>query len=109
MAPSEDGTLSKKRSLDVVSVSASSSSSDESARKKKRRDRKNASRKDNVAVNGAKPSAFEKRRNSLAKASRDPRDEPAPKKRPSIAGAVTTTRSPSPVIDFDGLSRPSRF
>ncbi|KAF4471093.1 GTP cyclohydrolase I [Fusarium albosuccineum] len=114
MAPSEDGP-SKKRSLDVASVSGSSTSSDDSSRRKKRRDRKNGDKKKNgaVAVNGAKPSAFAQRRNSLAKASRDPRDEPVPKKKRTAAvveeeGAVAKTRSPSPVIDFDGLSRPTR-
>jgi GTP cyclohydrolase I len=53
----------------------------------------------------------------LAKASRDPRDEPLPRKRraaatqsvPEEEGAVVKIRSPSPVIDFDGLSRPSMF
>ncbi|KAH7033637.1 uncharacterized protein B0I36DRAFT_348672 [Microdochium trichocladiopsis] len=59
-----------------------------------------------------------KRRNSLSKAARDPRDEPEGKKtkkrKTTAAPAVTTTesgtltRSPSPLIDFDGLSRPSR-
>ncbi|KAF4452963.1 GTP cyclohydrolase I [Fusarium austroafricanum] len=111
MPSSEDG---KKRSHDVASISGSSSS-DDSARRRRRRDRKEQKRKNGAeAVNGAKPSAFAQRRNSLAKASRDPRDEPAPKKRRAAPaavaeeGAVVKTRSPSPVIDFDGLSRPSR-
>ncbi|KAF5632762.1 GTP cyclohydrolase I [Fusarium sp. NRRL 52700] len=113
MPTSEDG---KKRSHDVASISGSSSSSDDSRRR--RRDRKEKKRKNGeaVAVNGAKPSAFAQRRNSLAKASRDPRDEPLPRKRrvaapqsvPEEEGAVVKMRSPSPVIDFDGLSRPSR-
>ncbi|KAF4340195.1 GTP cyclohydrolase I [Fusarium beomiforme] len=116
MPTSEDG---KKRSHDVASISGSSSSSDDSRRR--RRERKEKKRKNGDAavttttVNGAKPSAFAQRRNSLAKASRDPRDEPVPKKRrattaPTVPeeGAVAKTRSPSPVIDFDGLSRPSR-
>ncbi|CVK87393.1 GTP cyclohydrolase I [Fusarium proliferatum] len=115
MPSSEDG---KKRSHDVASISGSSSSSDDSRRR--RRERKEKKRKNGdavaVAVNGAKPSAFAQRRNSLAKASRDPRDEPLPRKRraaapqsvPEEEGAVVKIRSPSPVIDFDGLSRPSR-
>ncbi|KAF5596502.1 GTP cyclohydrolase I [Fusarium pseudoanthophilum] len=114
MPTSEDG---KKRSHDVASISGSSSSSDDSRRR--RRERKEKKRKNgdaSVAVNGAKPSAFAQRRNSLAKASRDPRDEPLPRKRraaatqsvPEEEGAVVKIRSPSPVIDFDGLSRPSR-
>ncbi|KAF9768301.1 GTP cyclohydrolase 1 [Fusarium sp. DS 682] len=113
MPTSEDG---KKRSHDVASISGSSSSSEDSRRR--RRERKEKKRKNGgdvvTTVNGAKPSAFAQRRNSLAKASRDPRDEPVPKKRRATAstvpeeGAVVKTRSPSPVIDFDGLSRPSR-
>ncbi|KAF5615850.1 GTP cyclohydrolase I [Fusarium sp. NRRL 25303] len=117
MPSSEDG---KKRSHDVASISGSSSSSDDSRRR--RRERKEKKRKNGdavavaVAVNGAKPSAFAQRRNSLAKASRDPRDEPLPRKRRAAApqsvpeedGALVKIRSPSPVIDFDGLSRPSR-
>ncbi len=48
--------------------------------------------------------SYLKRRHSVSKPARDPRDEASPS-RPSqeLAG----TRSPSPVIDFDGLSRPS--
>ncbi|KAF5723780.1 GTP cyclohydrolase I [Fusarium mundagurra] len=118
MPTSEDG--GKKRSHDVASISGSSSSSDDSRRR--RRERKEKKRKNGdattavAAVNGAKPSAFAQRRNSLAKASRDPRDEPLPRKRraaapqgvPEEEGALVKIRSPSPVIDFDGLSRPSR-
>ena len=44
-----------------------------------------------------------KRRHSLSKAARDPRDEASP------VELDPGTRSPSPVIDFDGLSRPSRY
>jgi GTP cyclohydrolase I len=120
MAPSEDGVIpSHKRSQDAASISGSSTSSDDSARRRKRRERKERKRKNGettvAAVNGAKPNAFSQRRNSLAKASRDPRDEPMPKKRrasvvPEEGSAVVkTSRSPSPVIDFDGLSRPSMF
>ncbi|KAK9414008.1 putative GTP cyclohydrolase 1 [Seiridium unicorne] len=49
-----------------------------------------------------------KRRNSLHKAARDPRDEPEGKQRKKPKPEGVVTRSPSPVIDFDGLSRPSR-
>jgi hypothetical protein len=113
MAPSEDGVLvaaasNKKR---PASVSGSSTgSSDDSSRRKKRRDRKNGSSKKRSNGDFSVPGAFAQRRNSLAKASRDPRDEPLPKKKRAVAeGAVVKTRSPSPVIDFDGLSRPSTF
>ncbi|RYP11881.1 hypothetical protein DL767_011284 [Monosporascus sp. MG133] len=56
-------------------------------------------------VNGESKS---KRKNSLSKAARDPRDEPERKKKRKAKTEGTETRSPSPVIDFDGLSRPSR-
>jgi len=46
---------------------------------------------------------MKKRRNSLSKAARDPRDEASP------VEPDPGTRSPSPVIDFDGLSKPSKF
>ena len=54
-------------------------------------------------VNG-RPSK-KKRRHSVGKPARDPRDEASPPgtDEEDVAG----TRSPSPVIDFDGLSRPS--
>lgn len=41
-----------------------------------------------------------RRRLSVSKPARDPRDEAPP-------ATPATERSPSPVIDFDGLSRPS--
>ncbi|KAI0166922.1 GTP cyclohydrolase I [Hypoxylon sp. FL1284] len=52
-----------------------------------------------------------KRRHSLSKAARDPRDGlpgKSRKKRAKTTSSAPETRSPSPVIDFDGLSRPSR-
>lgn len=107
--------ISKKRRLDT----ASSSSSDDSCRKRKRKDKKNGKKNDyateGAALNGqvtAKPSAFNQRRNSLGKAARDPRDEPfvkkpKAKKQQEQQQDASVTRTPSPVIDFDGLSRPS--
>ncbi|KAL6402014.1 uncharacterized protein AUP68_14478 [Ilyonectria robusta] len=118
MAPSEDVTAirpshahSKKRTLETASVSESSTSSDDSSRKKKRRDRKALKKKASesslaVAVNGARSSAFAKRRNSLGKAARDPRDEPVSRKGQSAANGSFVS-SANPVIDDDGLSRPS--
>lgn len=69
-------------------------------------------------MNGGPP-AIAERRSSVSKPARDFRDqpEPAPKKRKRKSAAALppvdpvaeiSTRSPSPVIDFDGLSRPSR-
>jgi GTP cyclohydrolase I len=58
-------------------------------------------RKRNLKANGESHS---KRRHSVSKPARDPRDDPSPiRPAPKDAG----TRSPSPVIDFDGLSHPS--
>ncbi|KAI0834672.1 GTP cyclohydrolase I [Hypoxylon sp. FL0890] len=75
---------------------------DKRASKKKRRRRA----KDGgiSEINGHASSL--KRRHSISKAARDPRDEPQRKKKKSKPEG-TETRSPSPVIDFDGLSRPS--
>ncbi|KAI0123445.1 GTP cyclohydrolase I [Xylariales sp. AK1849] len=92
---------------DAVSdgTQAPSPARDRKSSKKKRKWRS----KDGAAdeVNGGKSLA--KRRNSLSKAARDPRDEPEGKRRKKAKVAEeSSTRSPSPVIDFDGLSRPTR-
>ncbi|KKY34458.1 putative gtp cyclohydrolase 1 [Diaporthe ampelina] len=105
--------------MDTASITSSSSggrrnahhSSEERSGSKKRKHHK---------VNGA-----HERRDSISAPARDPRDIPdRPKKKkskkstphtttstPVVAAAAATsgtvTRSPSPVIDFDGLSRPS--
>ncbi|KAI1340955.1 GTP cyclohydrolase I [Xylariaceae sp. FL0016] len=78
---------------------------DERKASKKKRSRR---AKDGGAseINGN--ATLSKRRNSLHKAARDPRDEPPRKKKKKAKKEGTETRSPSPVIDFDGLSRPSR-
>lgn len=72
------------------------------AHKKKRRRAKEGAVSE---VNGGSESR--KRKNSLSKAARDPRDEPERRKKKKAKAEGTETRSPSPVIDFDGLSRPS--
>jgi GTP cyclohydrolase I len=56
-----------------------------------------------LRLNG--PKSHSKRRHSVSKPARDPRDEASPE-RPELE---IETRSPSPVIDFDGLSRPSMY
>ncbi|KAI0398156.1 GTP cyclohydrolase I [Xylariaceae sp. FL0594] len=78
---------------------------EKSARKKRKRRRT----KDGGISELNSHSDLSKRRNSLSKAARDPRDEPETKrrKREERIEEETETRSPSPVIDFDGLSRPS--
>jgi GTP cyclohydrolase I len=63
----------------------------------KKRKRRSRSSKTNGSVS--------RRRLSVSKPARDPRDEASPA-RPEAEAAGT--RSPSPVIDFDGLSRPSK-
>ncbi|POR33793.1 Uncharacterized protein TPAR_06012 [Tolypocladium paradoxum] len=108
-----DAAATKKRALDAASVS-DSSTTDESTRQRRRRRRDRhrqngtAAHDGDVAVNGPRPSAFEQRRNSLGKAARDPRDEPPTKKRVTVAGQGQKVRAPSPIIESDGLSRPSR-
>lgn len=116
-------------------MDASSISSSSSATRRKRHqsgdDRSGKKRKHhNKHLNGAGASTHHSaRRGSLSAPARDPRDIPdRPKKKskrskkqeqPPAANAeqpeddatppaTTITRSPSPVIDFDGLSRPSR-
>lgn len=59
--------------------------------------------KDRRSTDGERHLPMKKCRHSLSKAARDPRDEASPVE-PDVG-----TRSPSPVIDFDGLSRPSKF
>ncbi|PMD21760.1 GTP cyclohydrolase I [Hyaloscypha hepaticicola] len=101
----------KEEEIDQVSASSSSelgtpsgtlkrkSESDgQSSKKKKKKPKSERGAK----FNGMSHS---KRRHSVSKPARDPRDEASPL-RPSQEPAGT--RSPSPVIDFDGLSRPSR-
>lgn len=81
----------------------------ESDRKLSKKKRKHRS-KDGGADEVDGDRSLSKRRNSLHKAARDPRDEPDGKQRKKIKADKaegTVTRSPSPVIDFDGLSRPS--
>ena len=58
-------------------------------------------RKGKAGVDG-EPRKKKTRRNSLSKAPRDPRDGVD-----SPVEQEVGTRSPSPVIDFDGLSKPS--
>lgn len=90
--------------------------------KKRERDGDPASTGATTGVNGIR--TLGERRSSVSKPARDFRDqpEPSPKKKkrktgPASAaikeaptpdeGVDSSTRSPSPVIDFDGLSRPS--
>ena len=63
---------------------------DEEGRKKRKRDKKRSRGRS------------KRRHYSISKAARDPRDEASPTE------PEPGTRSPSPVIDFDGLSRPSK-
>lgn len=64
--------------------------------------KKKRKNKDRRSKDGERRPPSKKRRHSLGKAARDPRDEASPVE-PDVG-----TRSPSPVIDFDGLSRPSK-
>lgn len=64
--------------------------------KKRRKHKEKRSKQNGLRI-------VKKRRLSLSKAARDPRDEASP------VELDPGSRSPSPVIDFDGLSRPSRY
>ncbi|KAI1747376.1 GTP cyclohydrolase I [Xylaria castorea] len=79
-------------------------SRDEGKAKKKRKRRR--TKDGGISETVTQPSSS-KRRNSLHKAARDPRDEPERKRKKKTRAEGVETRSPSPLIDFDGLSRPS--
>jgi GTP cyclohydrolase I len=111
-------SLTRKRPHDTASISGSSTSSDGSAHKKKRKEKRNGAKSNTNGVSPARSKAFDKRRNSLGSAARDPRDEPVvtvkSKKKAKAAAATTQSdaeseTTPSSVVDFDGLSRPSRL
>ncbi|KAG6052586.1 GTP cyclohydrolase 1 [Claviceps sp. LM77 group G4] len=103
-------------SQDTVSISGSSTSDKATRRQSRNRSHKNKKNgshaRDDAQSNDAnhsRSSARDKRRHSysLSKAARDPRDEPPTKKRAAVTGNTEIVRSPSPTIDFEGLSRPS--
>ncbi|KAI0443603.1 GTP cyclohydrolase I [Xylaria telfairii] len=83
---------------------AANGSRDESQAKGKRKRRR--AKDGGISETVTQPSSS-KRRNSLHKAARDPRDEPERKRKKKSKAEGAGTRSPSPLIDFDGLSRPS--
>ncbi|KAK7955109.1 hypothetical protein PG996_015915 [Apiospora saccharicola] len=113
----------EKRPEELSSGNVSPSDADDSnhGRKTSRKPRHKKRKSDNATANGVADNdehhtSSSKRRNSLSQAARDPRDEPEGKKKkrrkqskdgPKDAEAVPFTRSPTPVIDFDGLSRPT--
>ncbi|KAK3990906.1 hypothetical protein QBC44DRAFT_59154 [Cladorrhinum sp. PSN332] len=118
------------------SSSSTRSGKDKKRSRSKHRDSKKRSRDSldvttaNSKTNGTNPIPKGERRSSVSKPARDFRDQPVepPRKKkkksksahgtgagtgaptPEVEEETTTsiTRSPSPVIDFDGLSRPSR-
>lgn len=109
MSTQEPSRSSSTRTSDVDdSVSGSAvlqkGDGDKSRKKRKKRRSKHGGAD---GMNG-ETHTTKKRRHSISKAARDPRDEPEGKhgKKPQVEEG-TLTRSPSPVIDFDGLSRPS--
>jgi GTP cyclohydrolase IA len=108
--PAQDSTSSSSTGVSDIDDAANGSTKapGESDRKADRKKRKWRS-KDGGAdeIDGGRSLA--KRRNSLHKAARDPRDEPEGKRRRKPRAEESVTRSPSPVIDFDGLSRPSKL
>jgi GTP cyclohydrolase I len=73
----------------------------EVSKKRKRKSRGERSAK----ANGSK--SLSKRRHSVSKPARDPRDGAPTPESPGEDDSAAI-RSPSPVIDFDGLSKPSK-
>ncbi|KAI1811593.1 GTP cyclohydrolase I [Poronia punctata] len=94
---------------DSANGSIKGRASDEKDEKKARKKRKRRRTKDG-GISELEVQNLAQRRGSLSKAARDPRDEPERKRKKKEKIEEETemeTRSPSPVIDFDGLSRPS--
>jgi GTP cyclohydrolase IA len=95
---------------DSVNGSVKGRAIDEKDEKSARKKRKRRRAKDGGISELNSQTVLSKRRNSLSKAARDPRDEPEKKrKKKERIEEEAETRSPSPVIDFDGLSRPSPY
>ncbi|KAI2643225.1 hypothetical protein GGS21DRAFT_536720 [Xylaria nigripes] len=94
---------------DTVNGSAKRSLSGERGDRKASKKRRGRRSKDGGASEVDMISSSSKRRGSISKAARDPLDEPEekPKKR-SETEEIVKSGTMSPVIDFDGLSRPSR-
>jgi hypothetical protein len=93
------GSDSSEHGIPNGTLKRKSESDGQSSKKKK----KKAKSERGAKVNGIPHS---KRRHSVSKPARDPRDEASPLRPPQELGWI---RSPSPVIDFDGLSRPSKY
>ncbi|KAF9877245.1 hypothetical protein CkaCkLH20_05511 [Colletotrichum karsti] len=112
MTQSEDVELKKSKKHRNNNHNGSSASTDGSdaetaSQTSSKRGTKDKKRKADGEVNGHTRKA---RRESLSRPARDPRDTTSPKskkKKKKSKPEGTVTRSPSPVIDFDGLSRPS--
>lgn len=107
-SPSENTDTSERRRHKRSRQGDRADDSHQHKRKKSKKHRAADGARD-ADVNGVKEAR--PRRNSLSKAARDPRDEPESGRpiAPRIERITeeVETRSPSPVIDFDGLSRPS--
>ncbi len=92
------GNMSSANSLNQDTPNGISKRKADGEGQERKKKRKSKSEK---KLNGISRS---KRRHSVSKPARDPRDEASP-----YASVLEDdeTRSPSPVIDFDGLSKPS--
>ncbi|KAK1671327.1 GTP cyclohydrolase 1 [Colletotrichum godetiae] len=103
----KDRKRSRSKHQNGHSGSSDGSEAETASQSSKRSSRKRKG-DDDAKVNGNH--SKKQRRPSLSQPARDPRDTTASKSKkksskPKSEGVVT--RSPSPVIDFDGLSRPS--
>ncbi|RDL38777.1 putative GTP cyclohydrolase I [Venustampulla echinocandica] len=95
-------TSSDQETLNAASKRRSADEAQEWVGAKRKRKSKSKPEKGlKTKVNGKSS----KRRLSVSKPARDPRDEASPPRPPK---GPDEPRSPSPVINFDGLSRPSR-
>lgn len=109
-----DEVVSKKRPIEFDNSSRSSTSDESTRHRSKRKDKKNGKKSSSngtdAFISNRHLNAFQSRRDSLGKAARDPRDEPPAKKAKKLPGQDTPrTASPPPVIESDGLSRPSKI
>ncbi|RDW95072.1 putative GTP cyclohydrolase I [Coleophoma crateriformis] len=94
-AKTEGASVTASEKLPNGGLKGKGGAEEEGSRKRRRK-------RDRGSKNGENG---KRRRHSISKAARDPRDEASPGDSPAAEEIV---RSPSPVIDFDGLSHPSR-
>lgn len=97
----------RKNNHNGVSAYTDGSDAETASQTSSKRGSKEKKRKVDGEINSHSKKA---RRESLSQPARDPRDNlPKKEKKKKAKAEGVVTRSPSPVIDFDGLSRPSKI